>query len=164
MKPAPEESVLEVITDIQETQEVSPIKFVSPSKKATFLGRINPSHHDVNWKEEDELKIKVKPKYRNHRTYKFCVMTGNYPQTLRDTIRARGNWKEIGEDDAIDVAHFLFRPVNYGPSGYIKMNSRAEFMDDMLVFNHFEVLRDICTKSGLIRSLDYYYRTNKEAK
>lgn len=34
----------------------------------------------------------------------------------------------------------------------------------MLVYNHFEVLRDICTKSGLIRSLEFYYRTLKEAK
>jgi hypothetical protein len=33
-----------------------------------------------------------------------------------------------------------------------------------LIFNHFEVLRGICTKSGLIRSLKSYYDWNKEAK
>ena len=37
-------------------------------------------------------------------------------------------------------------------------------MDDLLVFNHFEVLRDICTKSGLIRSLEHYYKNHKDAK
>lgn len=33
-----------------------------------------------------------------------------------------------------------------------------------LIFNHFECLRGICTKSGLIRSLKHYYEHNKEAK
>jgi hypothetical protein len=33
-----------------------------------------------------------------------------------------------------------------------------------LIFNHFEALRGICTKSGLIRSLKHYYETHKEAK
>lgn len=91
-------------------------------------------------------------------------MAGNYPKTLINAIRARGNWSEVNDDDAIDMAHFLFRPVNFGPSGYNKLNIRNEFMDEMLVFNHFEVLRDICTKSGLIRSLEYYYKSNKDAR
>ena len=30
----------------------------------------------------------------------------------------------------------------------------------MLVFNHFEFIRGICTKTGLIRSLDTYYKNN----
>lgn len=33
-----------------------------------------------------------------------------------------------------------------------------------MIFNHFEVLRGICTKSGLIKSLKNYYEYNKEAK
>ena len=43
-----------------------------------FHGKLNTMHHDSTWTDDDELKIKVKPKYRNHRGYKFCVMTGNY--------------------------------------------------------------------------------------
>lgn len=116
------------------------------------------------WKPEDELEIKVHPKYRKNRCYKFCVMAGNYPKTLINTLRARGNWTEVSDEDAIDHAHFLFRPVNFGHSGYNKMNLRNEFYSDLLVFNHFEVLRDICTKSGLIRSLECYYRSNREAR
>jgi hypothetical protein len=91
-------------------------------------------------------------------------MAGNYPRTLIDTLRARGNWTEIDSDDAIDQSNFLFRPVNFGHSGYNKMNLRNEYYDELLVFNHFEVLRDICTKSGLIRSLDTYYKSNKDAR
>lgn len=106
----------------------------------------------------------VIPKYKKSRVNKYCVMAGNYPATLKAVMRARGNWSEIADDDAIEMAHFLFRPVNFGPSGYHKLNTRNQFMDEMLVFNHFEVLRDICTKSGLIRSLEYYYKTNKEAR
>lgn len=67
-------------------------------------------------------------------------------------------------EDAIDLANFLFRPVNFGPSGYSKIDTRNKCVDDLLVFNHFEVLRDICTKSGLICSLEHYYKHNKEAR
>jgi len=91
-------------------------------------------------------------------------MAGNYPKTLINVMQARGNWQEISDDDAINNANFIFRPVNFGPSGYHKLNSRYDYMDDLLVFNHFEVLRDICTKSGLIRSLEYYYKSHKEAR
>lgn len=31
------------------------------------------------------------------------------------------------------------------------------------VFNHFEVLHGICTKTHLIKSLQYYYNTNQKA-
>ena len=37
-------------------------------------------------------------------------------------------------------------------------------MSDPFIFNHFECLKGICTKSGLIRSLRCYYDFNKEAK
>lgn len=106
----------------------------------------------------------VAPKYSKSRIYKFCVMAGNYPKTLVHALKSRGNWSEISDEDAIDLAHFLFRPVNYGPGGYTKLNNRLECMDEVLVFNHFEVLRDICTKSGLIRSLEHYYKNHKEAR
>jgi len=32
-----------------------------------------------------------------------------------------------------------------------------------IIYNHFEHLRGICTKSGLVRSLKHYYETHKEA-
>ena len=91
-------------------------------------------------------------------------MVGNYPKTFIAVLRARGNWAEVCPEDAIDVANFLFRPVNFGLSGYAKLDARNKCTDDLLVFNHFEVLRDICTKSGLIRSLEHYYKHNKDAR
>ena len=78
-------------------------------------------------------------------------------------MKSRGNWVEVEQEEAIDHSHFLFRPVNFGHSGYLKMNNRLKFSTEPLVFNHFEVLRGICTKTGLIKSLQRYYETNSEA-
>jgi len=69
---------------------------------------------------------------------------------------------EVEKDDSIEQANFIFRPVNYGYSGYEKMNKRIT--TELLIYNHFEVLSGICTKSGLIRSLKKYYEHNREAK
>lgn len=116
------------------------------------------------WRKEDEQKIIVKPKFKKDRVYKFHVKSGNYPQTLIDTLLARGNWSEVPEEQAVEKANFLFRPRNFGPRGYKKVNARNEFLEDILIYNHFEVLRDICTKSGLKRSLERYYKNNLDAK
>ena len=47
--------------------------------------------------------------------------------------------------------------------GYEKLNNRLKISDVPIIYNHFECLRGICTKSGLIRSLRHYYDLNKEA-
>lgn len=91
-------------------------------------------------------------------------MLGNYPATLRKVMQDRKNWTEVQPEDAIDNCNFLFRPVNFGYSGYEKMNNRLRDGGDLFVFNHFEVLKGICTKSGLIRSLRSYYENSKEAR
>ncbi len=62
------------------------------------------------------------------------------------------------------MCNFIFRPINFGYSGYEKLNARLKLSDDSIIFNHFEVLKGICTKSGLIRSLRCYYENLKEAK
>jgi hypothetical protein len=31
-------------------------------------------------------------------------------------MKARGNWTEVSEDDAVEQANFIFRPVNFGHS------------------------------------------------
>ena len=71
------------------------MKFASPGRRSprnAELEFLNEQPEASPWKEEDEALVIVKPKYRKHRQYKFCVMAGNYPKTLIDTLKARGNW------------------------------------------------------------------------
>jgi hypothetical protein len=42
----------------------------------------------------DSLPIAA-PKYKNNKNFKFCVYPGNYPQSLRQVMKERGNWIEV---------------------------------------------------------------------
>ena len=96
--------------------------------------------------------------------FKFIVLSGNYPSTPRNMMNARSNWKELeDEDEAIETAHMMWRPVNYGISGYEKINKRRKNSKFPLIFNHFESIRCISTKTGLIRTLKKYYGFNQDA-
>jgi len=55
-----------------------------------------------NKKDDDNDKKVVSPRYKNNKTYKFCVYSGNYPATLRGAMKARGNWVEVSQDEACD--------------------------------------------------------------
>lgn len=75
------------------------------------------------------------------------------------------NWTEMEEEsEAIEKAHFMWRPCNYGSIGFEKLSRRKKNTNFPLVFNHFEYIRCICTKTGLIKSLSKYYNNNAEAK
>lgn len=41
------------------------------------------------------------------------------------------------------------------------MDKRSHKDPNPLIFNHFEVLKGLCTKTGLIRSLKMYYKGNE---
>jgi hypothetical protein len=64
--------------------------------------------------KSEEPKPVHSPAYKNNRQYKYCVYPGNYPANLRKVMNDRGNWQEVDQETAIDVAHFIFRPVNFG--------------------------------------------------
>jgi hypothetical protein len=71
--------------------------------------------------------------------FKYLVLPGNFPNHIRQQIKARGNWEEVdNESDAIEYAHFIWRPTNYLKPGYSKFDARKQFNDFPLVFNHFE--------------------------
>ena len=96
--------------------------------------------------------------------YKFIILPGNYPATARDMMKIRSNWKEMeDEDEAIENAHMMWRPCNFGTVGYEKLNKRRKNNKFPLIFNHFESIRWISTKTGLIRTLKKYYDYNKDA-
>lgn len=105
------------------------------------------------------------PIYTSVKKFKFIVLPGNFPNNVKPLIRARGNWEEMtDEDDAIEYANFIWRPTNYNRAGYAKINARNEFNDFPLVFNHFEFINCISTKTGLVETLTKYYESNTEAK
>lgn len=95
----------------------------------------------------------------------FSVGKGNFPNQIIKQMEARGNWKLIPEDEAIENADFYWRPINLGPEGYSKMDKRLKAKPEIFfVFNHFEVIHGICTKTNLIKSLRTYYENNELAK
>ena len=97
--------------------------------------------------------------------YCFAVGKGNYPNQIVRQLESRGCWKQISEDEAIQQADFYWRPINFESKGYTALNARLKAKpDQFFVFNHFEKLNGICTKTNLIHSLRNYYEQHEEAK
>ena len=93
----------------------------------------------------------------------FAVGRGNYPNQIIDALALRGNWRQISEDDAVEQADFYWRPINFSYAGYRLIDKRIQ-KNPNFVFNHFEVINSICTKTQLIKSLRAYYDTNDAAR
>ena len=69
-------------------------------------------------------------------------MSGNYPQSVREALKRRMNWTEIqDESEAIENAHLMWRPCNYGSNGFEKLRQRKKFNALPLIYNHFEYIR-----------------------
>ena len=79
--------------------------------------------------------------------YTFAVSKGNFPNHLIECLKNRGNWTQIDEDGCIEVVDFFWRQVNLGFSGYDKVDKRISEKNSPFMFNHFEVIRGICTKT-----------------
>ena len=98
------------------------------------------------------------------RSYTFATGKGNFPNHIIDALKARGNWSQIAEENAIDSAHFYWRQTNFNYKSYELLDARLEVDPNKgMFFNHFENTRGIGTKTGLIRSLQHYYLTKEEA-
>lgn len=54
--------------------------------------------------------------------------------------------------------------MNFGYEGYDKIDKRVYKLNKPIHFNHFEVIRGICTKTNLIKSLKKYYDSCDGAK
>ncbi len=70
----------------------------------------------------------------------------------------------MSEEEAIETCDFFWRQVNLGFSGYDKVDKRLVSSTKPFIFNHFEVIRGICTKTNLIKSLRSYYDALEPAK
>lgn len=59
----------------------------------------------------------------------------------------------------------MWRPVNYGIEGYKRIDKRVvRNTGTPLIYNHFEVLKGLTTKTGLIKSMKHYYCQNDQAR
>jgi hypothetical protein len=93
----------------------------------------------------------------------FWVYGGNYPETVVEGLLRRGNWQQGREEDNIEKCNFLWKPFNYAQDGYKRIDKRLVRNNQAFVYNHFEQLKGMVTKSGLIRSLKQYYFNNDVA-
>ena len=64
------------------------------------------------------------------------------------------------QTDDIEACDFYWRPINYGSEGYQKLDKRKK----PVLWNHFENIDGICTKTKLIHSLKKYYENNDAAQ
>ena len=75
----------------------------------------------------------------------------------------RGNWQEAREEDNIEKCNFLWRPFNYPAEVFKRIEKRIVRNPEIFIYNHFEVLKGLVTKSGLIRSLKQFYFNHEPA-
>lgn len=71
------------------------------------------------------------------------------------------------DEAIIEKCHFIWKPFNYYDNGLQRKIDKRLIRctaGTPMVLNHFECLKSIGTKSGLIRSLKQYYYTNQHAK
>ena len=94
--------------------------------------------------------------------FTFAVGKGNYPDHIAKALSDRGNWRQIAEDQACEVADFYWRQITFGTSNYHLMDKRRIPIKPLLIFNHFEAVHTICTKTLLIKNLKTYYEQNRE--
>jgi len=82
----------------------------------------------------------------------------------------RGNWeqvhrKEENQANPFTSCQFIWKPTNLSNAGYLKLDTavKGRPRDTIQVFNHFEVLHGLCTKTGIVGSLKRYYQSRKES-
>ena len=92
--------------------------------------------------------------------FTFAASKGNYPVHVVRALEQRGNWRQLPDEDAIENVDFYWRTINLGFSGYDKIDKRMIAKQGRpFIFNHFEVIRGICTKTNLIKTLKSYYES-----
>jgi len=46
----------------------------------------------------------------------------------------------------------------------MRIDKRPTLTRDLLIYNHFEVLKGLVTKTGLVRTMRHFYLNNDQAK
>jgi hypothetical protein len=101
------------------------------------------------------------PLFKKDKMFTYALGKGNFPSHIGNALLARGNWKEVPDDNAIESAHLFWKQVNLSFLNYDRFDNRMSNSNNPpLLFNHMEINRGICTKTGLVRSLKAYYDNN----
>jgi len=91
---------------------------------------------------------------KQKKPFQYFVYGGNYPEVIHLALKRRGNWAAVPrEEDCVEKCNFVFRPFNYSKEEYKRIDKRLVRNNNPFVFNHYEYVRCLTTKSGLVRSL-----------
>lgn len=128
----------------------------------------------TNIKQLHEIQAKALTNIQNYEAELLLRTKLNLSMQLTaEQLRARpfdlNNLSQNSLDELmIEKCNFIWKPFNYyDRETQRKIDRRLLRQNNTtnpLVLNHFESLKQIATKSGLIRSLHHYYYTNQQAK
>jgi hypothetical protein len=108
--------------------------------------------------------LSTAPALKTGKTLYYYVYGGNYPEIVSNALAERGNWQQCKEAESIEKCHFVWRPFNFNPENYKRIDKRVINKTSPFIYNHLEVLKGLTTKSGLVRSLKHYYYNNDAAR
>ena len=75
---------------------------VSESYDCSLADLSNDTKKEEETKTTSRTYKKRVPVLKNNKTFNFSVGKGNYPNHIINGFLARGNWKQIDEDNAIE--------------------------------------------------------------
>lgn len=94
---------------------------------------------------------------------------------IKSVMNARAGWQEISKEDVwnrdnITKINFVWKPCNFNYKMYTEIDNKlfnsarmfnqTKSLEHELVVNHLENHREITTKTGILRTLKYYYKDN----
>ena len=98
--------------------------------------------------------------------HKCYVYKGNSSFLIRELLKERGNWEETEDKyKATKVCEFVWKPTNL--SDMVADSDFQQFMyvcdrtasgKTICITNHLQGNRCITTKTGILRTLDTYYK------
>lgn len=98
-------------------------------------------------------------------THKFFIYGGNSSYLLRDLLIARGNWEEVDDKyKATRISNFIWKPSSFSDivgkfhQQFMTIGDRVSNKKAICLINHLQGNRCITTKTGILRSLDLYYK------
>lgn len=95
----------------------------------------------------------------------YVVYPGNNPAVIENALKKRNVWQVLPPDRDILNASFLWKQLNYSNKTYDDFEELLKLLpakhvtpiNMQVLLNHFEYNYLITTKSGILKTLKYYY-------
>lgn len=144
-------------------------------KSSSLEKAIGPVHtaRGLESSKSAEMLLQVSP--RKEVNY-YCILPGNGYSIIKGVMDEKQGWEEIKQDELwlpqnINKISFIWKPCNFNHKMYgiidqviasrqLTPNKSKRWVKNGMVINHLENHREITTKTGLLRSLKYYYKDN----